>query len=140
MVMHFTLAPWPCPSHSHYGHALHTQCVQVEQDGRSVAMRFTLTPDLIAMVFAEKPHVRRAYDKNVPTNMSEKEFWTRYLKNEMAKEVKRGVGWEKKQRHCGKENDMRQSGNNHDIKLLFYLLASVISLLLLLEQAKQCKY
>eukprot|EP00200_Dunaliella_tertiolecta_P012075 CAMPEP_0202388604 /NCGR_PEP_ID=MMETSP1127-20130417/78499_1 /ASSEMBLY_ACC=CAM_ASM_000462 /TAXON_ID=3047 /ORGANISM="Dunaliella tertiolecta, Strain CCMP1320" /LENGTH=719 /DNA_ID=CAMNT_0048990077 /DNA_START=104 /DNA_END=2262 /DNA_ORIENTATION=+ len=63
--------------------------VPVEQDGRSVAMRFTLTPDLIAMVFAEKPHVRRAYDKNVPTNMSEKEFWTRYLKNEMAKEERR---------------------------------------------------
>lgn len=52
-----------------------------------MAMRFTLTPDLIALVFAEKPHVKRAYDKNVPVNLSEKEFWTRYLKHEMAKEV-----------------------------------------------------
>lgn len=61
---------------------------QVMQDGKSVAVKYTLTPDLIAMVFAEKPHVRRAFDKNVPTHMSEKEFWTRYLKNEMSKEVR----------------------------------------------------
>jgi hypothetical protein len=60
---------------------------QVVQDGRSVAVRYTLTPDTIAMVFAEKPHVRRAFEKNVPTHMSEKEFWTRYLKNEMSKEA-----------------------------------------------------
>lgn len=69
-------------------HAL-TLPLQVEQDGKSVSMRFTLTPDLIAMVFAEKPHVKRSFDKNVPANMSEKEFWTRYLKHELAKEVRR---------------------------------------------------
>ncbi|GFH20553.1 BSD domain-containing protein, partial [Haematococcus lacustris] len=63
--------------------------VPVEQDGRSVSMRFTLTPDLIALVFAEKPHVKRAYERSVPHNMSEKEFWTRYLRHEMSKEERR---------------------------------------------------
>lgn len=57
-----------------------------------MVMRFTLTPDLIALVFAEKPHVKRAYDKNVPHNMSEKEFWTRYLQHETAKEVSASMG------------------------------------------------
>jgi hypothetical protein len=51
-------------------------------------MRFTLTPDLIAMVFAEKPHVAAAFARNVPTHMSDKEFWTRYIRHELAKEVR----------------------------------------------------
>ncbi len=57
-------------------------------------MRFTLTPEVIQLLFAEKPHVRRAFERSVPAHMSEKEFWTRYLKHELAKEV-RGVwgGW-----------------------------------------------
>jgi hypothetical protein len=50
-------------------------------------MRFTLTPEVIAQVFAEKPHVKRAYQRSVPHQMSEKEFWVRYLKHELSKEV-----------------------------------------------------
>jgi hypothetical protein len=75
--------------------------LQVEQDGGAVAMRFTLTPEVIAMVFAEKPHVKRAYMKSVPHQMSEKEFWVRYLKHELSKEVRaRGRGGEAGSHTC----------------------------------------
>ncbi len=45
------------------------------------------------MLFAEKPLVRRAFEKNVPRNMSDKVFWERYLKYELAQEVRAVPAW-----------------------------------------------
>jgi len=58
----------------------HLLCAQV---------RFRLTPQLIHQTFAEKPAVRRAYTANVPHNMDEKAFWTKYLRLQL-KEQARG--------------------------------------------------
>ena len=52
-------------------------------------VRFRLTPQLIHQTFAEKPAVRRAYTANVPHNMDEKAFWTKYLRLQL-KEQARG--------------------------------------------------
>lgn len=38
-------------------------------------------------VFAEKPHVHRAFVENVPQAMSETEFWTRFAKHEIRVQV-----------------------------------------------------
>ena len=42
----------------------------------------------IQQVFAEKPHVHRAFLENVPQKLDEKEFWTRFAKHEIQIQVK----------------------------------------------------
>ncbi|KAG1661820.1 hypothetical protein FOA52_013253 [Chlamydomonas sp. UWO 241] len=68
--------------------------MQAEQDDKFAAigktkLNFSLTPDMIAQIFAERPHVRRSFFVNVPHNMSEKEFWTKFMKYEVNKEMRR---------------------------------------------------
>ncbi|GAX76207.1 hypothetical protein CEUSTIGMA_g3651.t1 [Chlamydomonas eustigma] len=68
--------------------------MQGEQDAKAASVgrskvQFHLTPELIKQIFAERPHVKRAYVKNVPHNMSEKVFWTKYAQYQLSNEVKR---------------------------------------------------
>jgi hypothetical protein len=51
-------------------------------------VRFRLTPQLIHQTFAEKPAVRRAFTANVPHNMDEKAFWTKYLRQQLKEQVR----------------------------------------------------
>ena len=51
-------------------------------------VRFRLTPQLIHQTFAEKPAVRRAYTANVPHNMDEKAFWTKYLRLQLKEQAR----------------------------------------------------
>ncbi len=51
-------------------------------------VRFRLTPQLIHQTFAEKPAVRRAYTANVPHNMDEKAFWTKYLQLQLKEQAR----------------------------------------------------
>ena len=51
-------------------------------------VRFRLTPQLIHQTFAEKPAVRRAFTANVPHNMDEKAFWTKYLRLQLKEQVR----------------------------------------------------
>ena len=48
----------------------------------------TITPQFIQQVFAEKPHVHRAFVENVPQKMDDKEFWTRFAKYEIQVQVR----------------------------------------------------
>ena len=50
-------------------------------------MTMNITPQFIQQVFAEKPHVHRAFVENVPQKMDEKEFWTRFAKHEIQMQV-----------------------------------------------------
>lgn len=50
-------------------------------------MTMTITPQFIQQVFAEKPHVHRAFVENVPQKLDEKEFWTRFAKHEIQIQV-----------------------------------------------------
>ena len=52
-------------------------------------MTMTITPQFIQQVFAEKPHVHRAFVENVPQKMDEKEFWTRFAKHEIQMQVRK---------------------------------------------------
>ncbi|KAL2611441.1 hypothetical protein R1flu_023133 [Riccia fluitans] len=51
-------------------------------DGRTNKVTFNLTPEIIHQIFTEKPAVHRAFLQNVPTKMSEVEFWTKYCRAE----------------------------------------------------------
>ncbi|KAF6141321.1 hypothetical protein GIB67_008498 [Kingdonia uniflora] len=51
-------------------------------DGKSNSIKFDLTPDIIHQIFIEKPAVRQAYLKFVPSKMKEVDFWQKYCKAE----------------------------------------------------------
>lgn len=51
-------------------------------DGRTNKVTFSLTPEIIHQIFAEKPAVHRAFLDLVPNKMSEKNFWTKYCRAE----------------------------------------------------------
>ena len=50
-------------------------------------VRYQVTPEGIQQIFAEKPHVHRAFLANVPAAMDENTFWTRFFKNELNRQV-----------------------------------------------------
>ncbi|CAL8468426.1 g7966 [Coccomyxa elongata] len=62
-----------------------------EQTGEGGSRRVTLslTPEIVQQLFAEKPHLHRAYTAMVPEKLSEKEFWERYFNYEVARKAKR---------------------------------------------------
>eukprot|EP01090_Pellita_catalonica_P016810 TRINITY_DN4933_c0_g1_i1.p1 TRINITY_DN4933_c0_g1~~TRINITY_DN4933_c0_g1_i1.p1 ORF type:complete len:522 (+),score=110.00 TRINITY_DN4933_c0_g1_i1:1152-2717(+) len=47
----------------------------------SATVKLTLTPHKIQRIFQERPAVKRAYTKWVPTRYSEREFWTKYFQS-----------------------------------------------------------
>ena len=50
-------------------------------------VRYQVTPEGVQQIFAEKPHVHRAFLANVPASMDENAFWTRFFKNELNRQV-----------------------------------------------------
>ena len=48
---------------------------------------FKLNAEGIQQIFAEQPHVHKAYLDNVPHNLTEAAFWDRYFKNEFRMRV-----------------------------------------------------
>lgn len=53
-----------------------------------VQVHYQLTPGDVQQIFAEKPHVQRAFAANVPAVMGEKAFWQRFFKNEYSRQVR----------------------------------------------------
>ncbi|KAK9829781.1 hypothetical protein WJX72_007879 [[Myrmecia] bisecta] len=60
---------------------------QPTADGRVDRVTFQLTPDIMRQIFMEKPHVQRAYQDNVPHKLTEKEFFQRYFKHQLVKQM-----------------------------------------------------
>ena len=54
-------------------------------------VRYQVTPEGVQQIFAEKPHVHRAFMANVPAVMDENAFWTRFFKNELNRQVSAAV-------------------------------------------------
>ncbi|KIY92212.1 transcription initiation factor TFIIH subunit H1 [Monoraphidium neglectum] len=63
--------------------------VQASAHGGLNRLTFSITRDEMAQILEEKPHIKRAYLAQVGPNMTEKEFWERYFRYEMAKKKKR---------------------------------------------------
>ncbi|KAL5786977.1 hypothetical protein ACOSP7_003926 [Xanthoceras sorbifolium] len=57
-------------------------------DGRTNKVTFSLTPEIILQIFAEKPSVHRAFLNLVPNKMTEMEFWTKYCRAEYLNRTK----------------------------------------------------
>ncbi|KAL4185870.1 hypothetical protein AMTRI_Chr10g232960 [Amborella trichopoda] len=60
-------------------------------DGRTNKVTFSLTPEIIHQIFAEKPAVHQAFLKFVPSKMSERDFWTKYCRAEYLHRTKNSV-------------------------------------------------
>ncbi|XP_077237509.1 general transcription and DNA repair factor IIH subunit TFB1-1-like isoform X2 [Tasmannia lanceolata] len=60
-------------------------------DGRSNKVTFSLTPEIIHQIFAEKPAVHRAFLNFVPNKMTEKDFWTKYCRAEFLQRTKNSM-------------------------------------------------
>ncbi|GKV44560.1 hypothetical protein SLEP1_g51730 [Rubroshorea leprosula] len=65
--------------------------IKGSSDGRTNKVTFSLTPEIILQIFAEKPAVHRAFLSFVPNKMSEKDFWTKYFKAEVLHSTKNAV-------------------------------------------------
>ncbi|KAK0592050.1 hypothetical protein LWI29_012457 [Acer saccharum] len=57
-------------------------------DGQTNKVTFSLTPEIILQIFAEKPAVHRAFLNLVPKKMTEMEFWTKYCRAEYLNRTK----------------------------------------------------
>ena len=48
-----------------------------------------LTAAMVHQIFAEKPHVQRAFQANVPTRiMTHNQFWAKYLRHQLLQQVR----------------------------------------------------
>lgn len=65
--------------------------VRPEPDGRSNKVTFSLTPEIIHQIFAEKPAVRRSFLECVPSKMTEKQYWRKYCRAEYLHWTKNSV-------------------------------------------------
>lgn len=63
-------------------------------DGRTNKVTFSLTPEIIHQIFAEKPAVHQAFLNFVPSKMTEKDFWTKYCRAEYLHRTKNSVAAE----------------------------------------------
>ncbi|XVF47052.1 hypothetical protein PTKIN_Ptkin03bG0078000 [Pterospermum kingtungense] len=65
--------------------------IRPSTDGRTNKVTFSLTPEIILQIFAEKPAVHRAFLSYVPNKMSEKVFWTKYFRAEYLHSTKNSI-------------------------------------------------
>ena len=68
-------------------HCAAKYCVLGVKQSSMLQVRFQVTPEGVQQIFAEKPHVHRAFLANVPASMDENAFWTRFFKNELNRQV-----------------------------------------------------
>jgi transcription initiation factor TFIIH subunit 1 len=61
------------------------------RDGMSDTVTCNLTNEKMHRIFAERPSVREAFLNNVPKKMTEREFWTRFLRSEYFKQMRAGA-------------------------------------------------
>ena len=54
--------------------------VELTNDGKNFVVNFKMTEEVKNHIFAEKPKVHKSYLANVPSKLSEKEFWTKYCR------------------------------------------------------------
>ena len=65
--------------------------VKGARDGRGDVVTATLSNEKMHRIFSERPAVRRAFLENVPSKMTEREFWTRFLRSEYFKAARAGA-------------------------------------------------
>ncbi|KAL8828818.1 MAG: hypothetical protein Q9170_006432, partial [Blastenia crenularia] len=92
---HFTSQFWSSRTHLLRAHAIeksqsrgsYNVLASIKPKTKDNALRVSISPEQIRLIFSQHAIVRRAYDENVP-KMNESEFWVEFLRSRLFKKLK----------------------------------------------------
>ncbi|KAJ3596024.1 hypothetical protein NHX12_002433 [Muraenolepis orangiensis] len=79
--------------------------IRPQTDGCN-GLRYNLTADIIESIFRTYPAVKQKYDENVPHNLTEKEFWTRFFQSHYFHRDRISTGTQDIFSECAKQDEM----------------------------------
>uniref|UniRef100_A0AAY4DCY2 General transcription factor IIH subunit 1 n=1 Tax=Denticeps clupeoides TaxID=299321 RepID=A0AAY4DCY2_9TELE len=78
--------------------------IRPQTDGCN-GLRYNLTADIIESIFRTYPAVKQKYNENVPENLTEKEFWTRFFQSHYFHRDRISTGTQDIFSECAKQDE-----------------------------------